>query len=280
MKWKIVADSGSNLREVENLPENISLDLVPLVIHLDDQELIDTPDIDTKKLIEDMKNAEETSTACPAPGVYAKAFAGAENVICITISSEVSGSYNSAKIGRELAIEKNPDANIYVFNSKSAGGEIDLLILKAIELIEAGNEFQEVVDGLHDYHKNIYVGYMLQSIDNLVKSGRVSKVVASIAGLLNINILGIRSEEGTIEMSGRVRGEKRALKRLLEDIIENGYNGNAMEISHVNNRKLAEQLAENTLEKFPDANIKIRDTSGLCSFYAEDNGLIIGYERV
>lgn len=279
MMWKIVADSGSNLREVEDLPENISLGLVPLVLHLDEIELIDTPDIDTKKLVKDMGKAKETSTACPAPGVYAEAFEGAENVLCITISSEVSGSFNSAVLGRELALEKNPVANIYVFDSKSAGGEIDLLILKAIELIKEGNEFQEVLDDLHAYHEHTYVGYMLQSIKNLVKSGRVSKVVGSIVGLLNINILGIRSEEGTIEMSDRVRGEKRALKKFLSDMIENGFNGNAVEISHVNNRELAEQLAESMLKQFPDAQITIRPTSGLASFYAEDNGLIVGYER-
>lgn len=279
MKWKIVADSGSNLREVENLPEDISLGLVPLVIHLDDQELIDTPDVDTKQLVEDMRNAKETSTACPAPGVYAKAFEGADNVICITISSAISGSFNSAELGRKLALEKNPNANIYVFNSKSAGGEMDLLILKAIELIEEGKDFQEVVDCLHNYHEHTYVGYMLQSIENLMKSGRVNKVLGSIVGLLNINILGIRSAAGTIEMSDRVRGEKRALNKLLDDIIENGFNGNAVEISHVHKRELAEQLAEQILEKFPDAKITIRPTSGLCSFYAEDKGLIVGYER-
>lgn len=279
MKWKIIADSGSNLREVEDLPKNISLGLVPLVIHLDDQELIDTPDVDTEKLVKDMANAKETSTACPAPGVYAETFEGAENVLCITISSQVSGSFNSAELGRGLALEKNPDANIYIFDSKSAGGEIDLLILKAIELIKEENSFQEVVDGLHAYHEHTYVGYMLQSITNLVKSGRVSKVVGSIVGLLNINILGIRSEEGTIEMSDRVRGEKRALKKFLAEIIDNGFNGHAVEISHVNNRDLADQLAEKMLEQFPDAQITIRPTSGLASFYAEDNGLIVGYER-
>lgn len=279
MKWKIVADSGSNLREVDDLPKDVSFGLVPLVLHLDDQELIDTPDVDTKKLVKGMTQAKETSTACPAPGVYAEAFEGAENIICITISSEVSGSFNSAELGRELALEKNPDANIFVFNSKSAGGEMDLLILKAIDLIKEGNAFQEVVEGLHTYHKNTYVGYMLQSIENLVKGGRVSKILGSIVGLLNINILGIRSEEGTIEMSGRVRGEKRALKKFLSDIIANGFNGNAVEISHVHNQELANQLAEKMLEEFPDANITIRPTSGLTSFYAEDKGLIVGYER-
>lgn len=279
MKWKIVTDSGSNLREIENLPADTSFGLVPLILNLDDRELIDTPDLDTQELVDEMGAAKETSTACPAPGVYAKEFIDADNVICFTLSAEVSGSYNSAELGRSLALEKNPEANIHIFNTKSAGGEMDLLIFKALELIKEEKPFQEVIDHLTTYHENTYVGYMLQSIDNLVKNGRVSKVLGSIVGLLNINILGIRSEEGTIEMSGRVRGERRAMKQFLEDMIENGLNGQAVEIGHVNNKELADKLADQLIAKFPDANISIRPTSGLCSFYAEDKGLIVGYER-
>lgn len=279
MKWKIVADTGSNLREIENLPTDISFGLVPLILHLDDKDFVDTPDLDTEKMVRNMSDAKETSTACPAPGVYATEFLEAENIICFTISDEVSGSYNSANLARSIALEKNPVANIHIFNTKSAGGEMDLLILKAVELIKDGNDFDEVLKDLEDYHNHTYVGYMLQSIDNLVKNGRVNKIIGSLVGLLNINVLGIRSEEGRIEMSDRIRGEKRALKTFLEEMIENGMNGKAVEIGHVNNKELADDLADKIVNKFPDANINIRPTSGLCSFYAEDDGLIVGYER-
>lgn len=279
MKWKIVTDTGSSIREIENLPENVSFDIIPLILHLDNKDYVDTPDLDTEELVNEMSKASKSSSACPAPGVYAEKFKGAENVICFTISSEVSGSYNSAELGRSIALEENPEANIYIFNSKSAGGEMDLLVWKALELIEAGESFQNVVDDLHAYHQHTYVGYMLKSIENLVKNGRVNKVVGSLVGLLNIHVMGIRSEEGTIEMSNRARGEKRALNTFMNDIIENGFNGKILEISHVNNKTLAEKFANKMKEKFPNTNIRIRPTSGLCSFYAEDGGLIVGYER-
>ncbi|HLR89184.1 MAG TPA: DegV family protein, partial [Atopostipes sp.] len=125
-----------------------------------------------------------------------------------------------------------------------------------------------------------YVGYMLKSIENLVKNGRVNKVVGSLVGLLNIHVIGIRSEEGTIEMSNRARGEKRALNTFINDIIEAGFSGKVMEIGHVNNETLAKKFSEKILEKFPQTDIRIRPTSGLCSFYAERGGLIVGYERV
>ncbi len=279
MEWKIVTDTGSNLRELKDLPEKTSFDIVPLIITLDGEEFIDDTSLDIEELVKKMSESENTSTACPAPGVYAEKFKGAENVICFTISNEVSGSFNSAELGREIALEANPEANIYIMDSKSAGGEMDLLIFKAIELVKLDKTFDEVVNDLNSYHKNTYVGYMLQSIDNLVKNGRVSKVIGSLVGLLNINVLGIRSEEGTIEMSDRVRGEKRATRRFLKDMIEHGLSGDKIEIGHVNNLELAEKLAKKIKTDFPEAEIGIRPTSGLCSFYAEDHGLIVGYER-
>ena len=279
MEWKIVTDTGSNIRELGNLPENVLFDIIPLILHVDNKDFVDTRDLDTKELVEAVSKASKSSSACPAPGVYAEMFSGAENVICFTISSNLSGSYDSAELGKAIALEENPDANIHIVDSRSAGGEIDLLVWKALELVKEGQNFEEVVAGITEYHENTYVGYMLKSIENLVKNGRVNKVVGSLVGLLNIHVIGIRSEEGTIEMSNRARGEKRALNTFVNDLIENGLNGNRVEIGHVNNEPLAQTVAERITEKLPNADIHIRLTSGLCSFYAEDGGLIVGYER-
>lgn len=131
MKWKIVTDSGSNLRKIENLPEEIDFDIVPLILTLNNEEFIDNAEIDTEEVVKKMEEAKNPSTACPAPGVYAEKFKGADHVICFTLSKEVSGSYNSAKLAKEIALENNPNAKIHIFNSKSAGGEIDLLIFKS-----------------------------------------------------------------------------------------------------------------------------------------------------
>lgn len=279
MKWKIVTDTGANLRELENLPEDTGFDLVSMILHLDDEEIRDTPDINIDELNEKVAKSSKAGSACPAPGVYAEKFEGAENVICFTITSSLSGSYNSAEMGKNMVLEENPDANIYIFDTLSAGGENDLLIYKAVELIKEGKEFQEVVDGLNKYHEKTHVGYMLKSIENLVKNGRVNKIIGSVVGLLNIHVIGVRSEEGTIEMSNRARGEKRALDTFVNDIIENNFNGRILEISHVNNKPLAEKFADKMREKFPDVEVRIRLTSGLCSFYAERGGLIVGYEK-
>lgn len=279
MKWKIITDSGSNIREMNDLPEDIAFDIVPLILTMNDEQFLDNAEIDTEEVTKKMEEADNPSTACPAPGVYAEKFQGADHVICFTISSEVSGSYNSASLAKEISLENNPEAEIHIFDSKSAGGEMDLLIEKTVELIKELDNFEDVLKAIEEYHKHTFVGYMLQSIDNLVKNGRVNKVLGSLVGLLNINILGIRSENGEIEMSDRVRGEKRAIKRFIEDMMDNGMNGQKIEIGHVNNLELANELAEKIKNKFPSANINIRPNSGLCSFYAEDDGLIVGFEK-
>ena len=279
MKWKILTDTGSNIREINDLPADTTFDIIPLILHVDNEDFVDTPDLDTKNLIEKVAQSTSSSSACPAPGAYAEKFAGADNVICFTISSELSGSYNSAFQGRLLALEENPEANIHVFDTRSAGGEMDLLVHKAVDLVREGKEFDDVIANLNEYHKKTYVGYMLKSIENLVKNGRVNKIVGSLVGLLNIHVIGVRSEEGTIEMSNRARGEKRALDTFVKDLLEAGFNGNILEVSHVNNKELADKLVAKMLEHFPNTRVRISSTSGLCSFYAERGGLIVGYER-
>lgn len=279
MEWKIVTDTGSNLREIEHLPENIDFSIIPLILHVDNEDFVDEPTLEIQELLEAVSASSKSSSACPAPGVYAEKFQGAKNVICFTLSSQLSGSYNSAELGKNILLEKNPDVNIHIFDSRSAGGELDLLIYKALELIAEDKNFDQVVAGLKDYHQNTHTGYMLKSIENLVKNGRVNKVVGGLVGLLNINVIGMRSNEGTIEMSNRARGEKRAINTFIDEIFEKGYNGGKMELSHVDNLTLAEKVTNKIKETFPKADINIRITSGLCSFYAEKSGLIAGFEK-
>lgn len=279
MKWKIVTDTGSNIFEIDNLPENTSFERVPMLLYLDDEEIQDTPAIDRTNLIEKMKSSAKVGSACPSPGVYAEKFDGAENVIGFTITGTLSGSYGSALAGRDLILEENPDKNIFILDSKSTAGEVDLLIRKAVELIREGKDFEELVAELKGYHKKTRVAYMFKSIENLVKNGRVNKFIGSVVDRLNIHVIGIRSDEGTIEMTSRARGEKRAIKAFIKDIIDNGFNGKMLEIAHVNNEVLAEKIAAIMVEKYPDVDIKIRSTSGLCTMYTEAGGITVGYER-
>lgn len=279
MTWKIVTDSGATLRSIEDLNTEIEYEVVPLSIITDSEEIVDHSDIDLDEFIEKINATAASSSACPSPEMYRKAYESGDKIICFTITGALSGSFNSAQIGAQQLIEDHPEKQIFVFDTKSAGPEIDMLVKKTIELIEHGKDFDEVVTGVQDYHKNTHLLFLLESIENLVKNGRVNRVIGSLVGLLNLRLVGERSLDGKIELANRARGTKKGLKMILDEMVENGYVGGRVEIAHMHNRSLAEEMAERIRARYGDIEVGIRQGTALCYFYAEKNGLMIGYER-
>lgn len=278
MKWKIVTDSGSGLRQIDHLNEDVAFESVPLMLNIGNKVYVDNENVDISALMDAMEGeSAASSSACPAPNAYAETYKGAENVITFTLSSNLSGSYNSASLGRDLFLEQNPDTNIFIFDSLSAGSEIDMLVLKAVELANKGVDFDEMVSELKAFHEHTTVSFLLESVDNLVKNGRINKIVGQMIGLLGIRLVGRRTEEGKIELAHKSKGTKRAMRTLLEEIVSRGYNGGAMEISHALNEEGAETFKTAVLDRFPQAEITLQVMSGLCCFYAQRKGLIVGY---
>lgn len=278
-KWKIVADSGCDIREFENLASHVAYENVPFLLTINNQVFIDDEDVDLQEFNEKLANSKgPTSSACPAPDRFAEAYKGAENVICFTLSGALSGSYNSAMLGRDIALESNPDANIHVFDSHSAGAEVNVLVRKAISLAEEEVSFDEMIESMNEYHQETSINFLLKSVDNLVKNGRVNKIVGQMVGLLNIHLVGKRTAEGTIDLAHKSRGEKRGLKTLLDEIKNNGYQGDVIEISHNNNLATAEKIEAEIRQNYPDATIYITPMSALCCYYAEAQGVIVGYK--
>lgn len=278
-KWKIVTDSGSCIRDIET--DKIDFSVVPLILNVGNKVFIDDENLDVQDVIDTLASTNEKSTsACPSPSAYAEHFKGAENVICINITGGLSGSFNSAELGKNIAKEENENLNIEVYDSRSAGGEMDLLIRKAVEIIESdeNQSVEEVIRQLKEYHQGTHVDFLLESVKNLVNNGRVNKLTGSMIGLLGIRLVGTRTPEGTIELAHKSKGLKRGIKTLIEDMVARGYNGGRVEISHGNNEEVANTFLNALLVDFPNAATKIRPMSALCTFYAEKNGLIIGFE--
>ncbi|MDO4432635.1 MAG: DegV family protein [Aerococcaceae bacterium] len=279
MKWKIVADSGSNLSVFTLSDENVSFQTVPLMLNIGTNVYIDDKNLDKQALLAAMEQeTTATSSACPSPSAYAQAFEGAENVICFTITSALSGSYNSAVLGMNLHKENHPDVNVHIFDTKSAGPEEDLLVHKAIELAQSGIEFDDMVNALNDYHARTNLIFVLESVDNLVKNGRLNKLVGGMIGLLGIRLVAIRNAEGTIEIKTKAKGSKRALKSMFAEMENFGYKGGKIIISHGFNPEGAEEFKQLVLASFPQAEISITPFDGLCTFYAQRNGVMVGYE--
>lgn len=278
-KWKIVADSGCDYRQLKNLAPDTEFISVPLTIQVGDQAFVDDANLD----IDHMMNAMEASksaagSACPSPQAYQAAFEGAENIFVITITGGLSGSFNAARVARDMFVEEHPEVNIHLIDSLSAGGEMDLIVDEINRLIATGLEFEELVQGITTYQENSKLLFVLAKVDNLVKNGRLSKLVGTVVGLLNIRMVGEASSEGKLELLQKARGHKKSVTAAFEEMKKAGYNGGRIVMAHRNNDKFFQQFSELVKVSFPNAVVDQVATSGLCSFYAEEGGLLMGYE--
>lgn len=279
MTWKIVADSGCDYREITDLANQTKFESVPLTIQIDHEIFVDNAQLDIDDMMEKMYATSSASkSACPSPDDYLRSFEGAENIFVVTITSSLSGSHNSAQLAKKLFLEENPTANIHVIDSLSAGGEVDLIVRKLNDLIKEGLSFEQVVEAITHYQKKTKLLFVLAKVDNLVKNGRLSKLIGAVVGLLNIRMVGEASDTGTLELLQKARGAKKALTAAVDEVLKAGYKGGRIIIAHRNNEKFCQQFSEVIKEKFPAADISFLPTSGLCSFYAEEGGLLMGYE--
>ncbi|WP_247950796.1 DegV family protein [Streptococcus cristatus] len=279
MTWKIVADSGCDYREITDLANQTKFESVPLTIQIDHEIFVDNAHLDIDGMMEKMYATSSASkSACPSPDDYLRSFEGAENIFVVTITGSLSGSHNSAQLAKKLFLEENPTANIHVIDSLSAGGEVDLIVRKLNDLIKEGLSFEQVVEAITHYQANTKLLFVLAKVDNLVKNGRLSKLIGAVVGLLNIRMVGEASDTGTLELLQKARGAKKALTAAVDEVLKSGYKGGRIIIAHRNNEKFCQQFSEVIKEKFPAANISFLPTSGLCSFYAEEGGLLMGYE--
>ena len=279
MTWKIVADSGCDYRTIENIAVDTLFESVPLTIQVNDEIFIDNAQLNIDDMMEKMYATSSASkSACPSPDDYMKAFDGASNIFVVTITGTLSGSHNSAQVAKKLYLEEHPNVNIHIIDTLSAGGENDLIIKKLNFLIGQDLSYEEVVTEITAYQTKTKLLFVLTKVDNLVKNGRLSKLVGAVVGLLNIRMVGEASQDGKLELLQKARGAKKSLIAAFDELIKAGYAGGQIIIAHRNNLKFCQQFSEMVREKFPQAVIEVIPTSGLCSFYAEENGLLIGYE--
>lgn len=279
MTWKIVADSGCDYRTIGNLAVDTLFESVSLTIQVGNEIFIDNAQLNIDNMMEKMYTTSSASkSACPSPDDYMKAFNGASNIFVVTITGTLSGSYNSAQVAKRLYLEDHPDVNIHIIDTLSAGGENDLIIKKLNLLIGQGLSYEEVIKEITTYQTKTKLLFVLAKVDNLVKNGRLSKLLGAVVGLLNIRMVGEASQDGKLELLQKARGAKKSLVAAFDELIKAGYAGGQIIIAHRNNPKFCQQFSEMVRKRFPQAVIEVIPTSGLCSFYAEENGLLMGYE--
>lgn len=280
-RWKLVSDSGCSLL-VPDEPGGIDIDYaeVPFTISVDNTDYIDEPGIDIEKMLEHIANCRSGGrTSCPSPHAWLEAWGDAENVIAFTLSAALSGSYNSAIAARHMALEKNPGRNIAVINTCGAGVFPEQLANIIYEGIEDGDSFDAIVSAADKMAREIQVVFALGSLDNLIKAGRLNKLVGYAAHRFNISAIGVASPGGRIELRHKFRGMKKIYGKLIDTLRETGFTGGELVISHCMNEDGAEKLGHLIKAEWLDADVSIVPASGLCSYYMGKCGMIITYHE-
>lgn len=277
MSYKIVVDSCGELPE--RCKKNSHFESVPLVLDIDGHFVVDDDTFDQAdflKRVAESPNCPKSS--CPSPERYMEAYdCDAENVYAVTLSAELSGSYNSAELGKRLYEEEKGEKNIYVFNSRSASVGETLIALKIEECEKAGMSFPEIIETVEDYIETQHTYFVLESLEALRKNGRLSNLKAFVANALNIKPVMGSTPQGTICQLDQARGVNRALKKMIDYIVENLKDPaeKVLAISHCNCPERAELVKKAILDRVSVKEIIILDTAGVSSLYASDGGIIV-----
>lgn len=270
---KIVVDSSSDLVALKHVP----FACAPLKIVTDEKEYIDNIDLDVHAFAEEMYHYKGTSkTSCPNVTDWLEAFGDAEEIFCLTITSNLSGAHNSACLAKTIYEEDHPGRRVEVIDTLSAGPEIALKAKKIRDMIVEGKDFDTISEEIKGYKTELL--FVLESMKNLANNGRVSKLAATAAGVLGIRAVGRASDEGTLELLSKCRGSVKASDAIVNYMKELGFAGGNVRIAHCLNECVAKILAKKIKTEFDTAKIVLTECRGLCSFYAERGGLLVGFE--
>ena len=273
---RIVADSSANI-----LTRNgVAFATAPLKIITAEREFVDDSDLDVAEMVTWFDTYRGRSqTSCPNPVDWLDAFGNADEVYCVAITSGLSGSYNAACIAKQTYEQENPGKQVCVIDSLSAGPELALIVEKLEEYIQSGMSFGEISQKIGAYQQTTGLTFMLASLKNFAANGRVSPAVAKLAGVLGIRIVGKASEQGTLEPTHKCRGEAKSLAAIVEHLVENGLKRGKVRIAHCMNAHAAQTLVDLIRGKLPETKVEYHSCLGLCSYYAEKGGLLVGYEK-
>lgn len=277
MSFRVVIDScGELTEEMKNSGNFVS---APLTLQVDEHVVIDDDSFDQAeflKMVAESPNCPKSS--CPSPEVYRDAYdCGADHVYAVTLSARLSGSYNSAELGKNLYLEDHPDAKVHVFNSCSASIGQTLIGLKIQELEEQGLPFEEVVEQTESYIRSQNTWFVLENLETLRKNGRLGTVKALVATALKIKPLMGATPEGTIIQLDQARGMNKALVKMVDVIAEKIEDAEkkTLAISHCNCPKRAQMVKDALMKRVPFRDVVILDTRGVSTMYANDGGIIV-----
>lgn len=277
MSYKVIVDSCGEFTPEMNADERFQH--VSLGIQIEDTHLTDDENLDQKELLKRIaESAQCAKSSCPSPEKYMESYhCEAERIYVVTLSSELSGSYNSAVLGKNLYEEEYGEKDIYVFNSRSASVGETLIACKIQECEEAGMDFETVIQNVEQYIETQHTYFVLENLDTLRKNGRLTGIKSLVAGALNIKPVMGSTPEGTICQLDKARGMKKALVKMADCVAADVTNAGEkiLAIAHCNCEERALEVQRLLKERFAVQSSFIVDTSGISTVYANDGGIIV-----
>ena len=277
MSFHIVADSCCEL--TADMKKRGNIEIAPLTLEVGGESILDDETFDQKYFLKRVAECPECpKSACPSPDYFRKSFLnGAERCYAVTLSAQLSGSYNSAVLGANLAQEENEDLKIHVFNSRSASIGETLIVKKIVECEEAGMSFERVVETVELYISTQNTYFVLENLETLRKNGRLSKAKALVASALKIKPVMGATPEGDIVQLDQARGINKALMKMVDAVVNDAQHveTKTLAVSHCNCPERAEMVKEALLERLAVQDVFVLDTQGVSSMYANDGGVIV-----
>ncbi len=277
MSYLVVVDSCGELTD-DMLSSGHYLS-APLTLDIDGYHFVDDESFDQLDFLKRVRESPNVPrSACPSPQLYQEAFErDYDHVYAVTLSAALSGSYNSAELGRNLALENQPDKKIHVFNSKSASIGETLIARKIGELEEKGLAFERIIEEVNAYIESQVTWFVLESLDTLRKNGRLSNFKAAVASVLKIKPICSSTPDGNIQQVGQARGINRALVKMVEMACDAAENMEHKEVavSHTNNPERGKMVLDAVRERVKAKNYILENAHGCTSMYANDGGIIV-----
>lgn len=277
MSYKIVLDSCGELPE--HLKSDNRYEIVPLELQVGEERIWDDETFDQKNFLQKVAACPTCpKSACPSPERYMQAFdCAAEDIYVVTLSGNLSGSYNSAYLARCMYLEKNPDKKIHVFDSCSASCGETQIAFYISSLAEEGKSFEEIIPLAEQFRDDLTTYFVLDNLDTLRKNGRLSRVKAFVASTLAVKPVMGSTDDGNIVQRGQAIGMKKALVKMADIILgeKTDLQKRALMITHCNCPDKAEKFKEIICKKADFRDILIMDTAGVSSMYANDGGIIV-----
>lgn len=278
MSYLILCDSCTDFTdEMEKDPHFVR---IPLTLHVGEEDIIDDETFDQASFLKKVAEYPDASkSSCPSPEKFMDYFEKADEIYIVTLSSHLSGSFNSAELAKSMYLEKHPDKKIHVFDSKSASAGQSLIALEIQKRAINGLPFEQIVNEVTDFLNTMGTKFVLETLEVLRKNGRLSNVTAMLVNALNIKLVMTSDGNGEIAKTSQARGMKKAIQRMAEAIKEDAVDpeNRTLFISYCNNKERAEFVKDAILSVLPFKDVLIAPTGGVSSLYAADGGIVVCY---